>query len=84
MKTKQIPPMVTLVAGLITCVMAVFNHISMATFVKNLFIVVISFFILGTVIKVIIDKNFKEMDEEIEEELEEELEGEQQEEEIEE
>lgn len=71
MKTKSIPAVIMLLAGFITCIIGIVQHMDTATFIKTLMIVLIIFYILGCVVKIILDKNFKEM-EETEEELQEE------------
>ena len=80
MKTKQVPVMITLVAGLITCLIGFVMQMETARFVKALVIVLISFYILGCIAKVILDKNFKEETEEATEEAVEEADSEEEEE----
>ena len=80
MKTKQVPVMITLVAGLITCLIGFVMQMETARFVKALVIVLISFYILGCIAKVLLDKNFKEETEEATDEAVEEADSEDQEE----
>ncbi len=80
MKTKQVPVMITLVAGLITCLIGFVMQMETARFVKALVIVLISFYILGCIAKVILDKNFKEETEEATDEAVEEADSEEEEE----
>lgn len=69
MKTKPIPAIVMLVAGFVTCVISIYTHMELKAFTKTLFWVLVIFYIFGIVIKVILDRNFKEMqDEEVPEE----------------
>ena len=69
MKTKQIPAVVMLLAGFVTCIVAIFQGIELGRFLKILLLVLIGFYVSGCVIKVILDRNFKEMeDSETEEE----------------
>lgn len=70
MKTKHIPVMIALAAGLITCIISFFNHVSMEKFVGTLCLVVVIFLIIGLIVKVIFDKNFSMETEEKEEEKE--------------
>ena len=49
MKTKQVPAIVMLLAGLLTCVISIVQHMEFGKFVKTLFIVVICFYILGCI-----------------------------------
>lgn len=69
MKTKPIPAIVMLIAGFVTCVISIYTHMELKAFTKTLFWVLVIFYIFGIVIKVILDRNFKEMqDEEVPEE----------------
>lgn len=61
MKTKYIPALVMLTAGLIDCLYTMFSGLSLLDFTKRLLIVLIVFYIIGVVIKIIIDMNFKNM-----------------------
>ena len=58
MKTKQVPAIIMLVAGFITCIISIVQHMEFGDFVKTLFIVLICFYILGGIVKIILDKNF--------------------------
>ncbi len=64
MKTKQVPVLITLVAGLVTCILGFTMHMGTGQFVRTLVIVLVSFYILGCIAKLILDKNFKEEPEE--------------------
>ncbi|MCI9080719.1 MAG: hypothetical protein HFI70_00055 [Lachnospiraceae bacterium] len=64
MKTKQVPVMITLVAGLVTCLIGFVMQMKAAEFIKVLVIVLVSFYILGSIAKLVLDKNFKEETEE--------------------
>lgn len=64
MKTKSIPAMITLTAGLITCIAGAVTHMEMIHFTKMLLIVLVVFYALGSIAKWIIDSNFKETTEE--------------------
>lgn len=74
MKTKQVPIIITLIAGLTICIIGFVTRMETAQFVKTWVIVLISFYILGCIAKLLLDKNFKE--EEIEEATDEAAEGE--------
>ena len=67
MKTKQVPAIVMLTAGFVTCVISIMQHMEFGRFLKILLLVLICFYILGCVVKVILDKNFAPMQEEEEE-----------------
>lgn len=63
MKTKPIPAIIMLAAGLITCIAGIATHMETAYFVKVLLLVLLIFYVLGCIVKMIIDSNFKEMSE---------------------
>ena len=64
MKTKHIPVLITLVAGLTTCIIGIMMQMETNRFMKTLVVVLISFYILGCIAKLVLDKNFKEEPEE--------------------
>ena len=68
MKTKQVPIIITLIAGLMTCIIGFVMQMETGQFVKIWGIVLISFYILGCVAKLVLDHNFKEETEEATEE----------------
>ena len=68
MKTKQVPIIITLIAGLITCIIGFVMQMETGQFVKIWGIVLISFYILGCVAQLVLDHNFKEETEEATEE----------------
>ena len=68
MKTKHIPALVTLLAGAVAALLMWLWKVDFFTFTRNLLIVLVIFYILGIVIKVILDHNFKDMEEEAKEE----------------
>ena len=68
MKTKQVPIIITLIAGVITCIIGFVMQMETGQFVKIWGIVLISFYILGCVAKLVLDHNFKEETEEATEE----------------
>lgn len=59
MKTNYVPAFTTLSAGLITCILNFKNHLSMFEFSKRLLIVLLIFYFIGSVIKLILDKTMK-------------------------
>ena len=75
MKTKQVPIIITLIAGLAICIIGFLTRMETKQFVKTWVIVLIIFYILGCVAKLLLDKNFKEEPEEATEEAAEEEEG---------
>lgn len=68
MKTKPIPATVMLIAGAITCIMNIVNHSTLDDALRTLLIVLVVFYLIGSVIKVILDKNIKMMTEDQKEE----------------
>ncbi|MCI9137509.1 MAG: hypothetical protein HFH48_08090 [Lachnospiraceae bacterium] len=68
METKQVPIMITLIAGFVTCIIGFMTQMETKQFVKIWIIVLISFYILGCIAKIVLDKNFKEETEEATEE----------------
>lgn len=62
MKTKPIPAIIMLTAGFVTCVVGIVQHFSFGTYVKTLFLVLIGFYLLGCIVKLVIDKGFRVMD----------------------
>ena len=63
MKTKGIPAVVLLLPGLVTCIIGIVQHMETDVFIKTLLAVLIIFYVLGCIVKLVRDKNFKEMDE---------------------
>jgi hypothetical protein len=77
MKTKQIPAIVMLTAGAVCSVVGIVTHLSFGTYVKTLFFVLVGFYILGCIAKLVLDKGFRIMQDPLSEygalEMEEEL-----------
>ena len=64
MKTKTIPEIVMLVAGHVICIARIAGNMENSRFLKMLLVVLIVFYIIGGIVKLLIDKNFKDMEEE--------------------
>ena len=64
MKTKSVPAIIMLIAGFIACIAGMIAHMDVAGFMKMLLIVLILFYILGCIVKLILDKNFAKVQEE--------------------
>ena len=64
MRTKSVPAIIMLLAGFIACIAGMAAHMDVAGFMKMLLIVLIAFYILGCVVKVILDRNFAMMQDE--------------------
>jgi flagellar biosynthesis/type III secretory pathway M-ring protein FliF/YscJ len=71
-KTKSLPAIIMLVAGLIDCIFSIYYHLSLWEFTRQLLLVLIIFYLIGCVVAIVIDINFKAMEEEEGEEKEEE------------
>lgn len=63
MKTKQIPAVIMLSAGFLTCMVAIYQKMEFLPFAKLLLLVMIGFYALGSIIAYVLDKNFKEPEE---------------------
>ena len=67
MKTNGVPAIIMLAAGFIDCVIAILTHMSLWNFTRQLLLVLVLFYVIGCVVKMIIDRNFKDMEESKEE-----------------
>lgn len=61
MNTKLLPAILALVAGFITCVMSFVQNVDIDIFTKRFIVVCVVFFVIGMIIRIVIDMNFKEM-----------------------
>lgn len=64
MNTKSVPAIIMLIAGFVACVAGIVSHMDVADFMKMLLIVLIVFYILGCIVKLLLDRNFPKMQEE--------------------
>ena len=62
MNTKPIPAIIMLTAGFVTCIVGIVQHFSFGTYVKTLLLVLIGFYLLGCIVKLVLDKGFRVMD----------------------
>ena len=62
MNTKTIPAIIMLTAGLVICISGIVEHFSFGTYIKTLFLVLIGFYLLGCIVKLVLDKGFRVMD----------------------
>ena len=60
--TKPVPIVITLAAAFISCVVSIFQRVDFSIFVRRLFIVVLVFMFMGTVIKIILDYSFRTLE----------------------
>lgn len=63
MKTKAVPAVIMLTAGLIDSIFSIYCHLSLWRFTWQLLVVLIVFYVLGCVVQLILDKNFAGMGE---------------------
>lgn len=61
MNTRSIPAIVMLAAGLVTCIIGIQQHFSFGMFTKTLLLVLIGFYLLGCIVKLVLDKGFRMM-----------------------
>ena len=59
MKEKYIPPFVTLLAAAITSIINIVKHIEAVPALKRLLVVIIIFYFIGIIVKVVIHKGLK-------------------------
>ena len=58
MKTNFIPAIIMLLAGCVDCVISIYYGQDLYSFLKRLLLVLVIFYILGYIIKIILDINF--------------------------
>ncbi len=58
MKTKAVPAVIMLIAGFMTCLVAILQHFSFGTFVKTEFLVLIIFYLFGCIVRMVLDRCF--------------------------
>jgi hypothetical protein len=61
-KTKSLPAIIMLAAGLIDCIFSIYYHLSLWEFTRQLLLVLIIFYLIGCVVAIVIDINFKAME----------------------
>jgi len=71
MNTKSIPAFIMLMGGAFACILGILNRYETIHFVTMLLIVLVVFYFMGCMIKIVIDKNFQGMDEQVLDEQEE-------------
>ena len=59
MKTNGVPAIIMLAAGFIDCVIAILTHMSLWNFTRQLLLVLVLFYVIGCVVKMIIDRQKK-------------------------
>jgi len=68
MNTRPFPALTALLAGGIVCIFSFVQHVDMVIFARRFIITVILFWIIGLVVKFIVDKNFNTPENLLEEE----------------
>ena len=63
MKTNGIPAIVMLLAGFVDCLIAIRTHMTLGNFTRQLFLVLLIFYVIGCTVKLILDRNKKAMEE---------------------
>ena len=64
MNTKQVPAVISLAAGLVAVIVTTIRRAELIEVLTTLFIVLLSFYILGCIVKAILDKFVGEEEEE--------------------
>ena len=63
MKTNGVPAIVMLLAGFVDCLIAIRTHMTLGNFTRQLFLVLLIFYVIGCTVKLILDRNMKAMEE---------------------
>ena len=71
MKTKEVPAIVMLIAGGVYCLLGILCKIPLMDFLVQLLVVLLVFWILGGIIRMVLDHFIGEIEEEAQEEEEE-------------
>lgn len=71
MKERYIPAFIMLIAGAITSIINIVNQVELVTALKRLLLVIIIFYIIGLIMKAILQVGLKKLAKKQEEDLEE-------------
>lgn len=63
-KFRNIPAIITLSAGFVTCVLMIINKITIVTYLWTLALVMVGFYLVGLLVRFILNKVFEEKKEE--------------------
>lgn len=66
MKTNYVPAIIMLCAGFVDCLMAIKSHLGLRDFITELLAVLVIFYILGLIIKFVLDLSFNRKKEQAE------------------
>lgn len=67
MKRKCVPAIVTLSAGLVDCIVSIYYHLDMFSYLKQLLLVLILFYLIGCMLQWVLDFGIKKMEDKKEE-----------------
>lgn len=59
MNTKPVPAIVSLLAGLVTCIINLIKHTEFKPFVLSVLIVLVAFYIFGSIVRFVLDKVYQ-------------------------
>ena len=62
MKVKCVPAIVTLSAGLVNCIVSIYYHLDIYTYLKQLLLVLILFYFIGCILQWILDFGINKME----------------------
>ena len=62
MKTNGVPAIVMLLAGFTDCIIAIRTHMTLGSFTRQLFLVLLIFYVIGCMVKLILDRNIDNME----------------------
>ena len=68
MNTKLIPAFIMLLAGAVASILGLINRYETTEFIIMILIVLLVFYVMGCIVKMIVDKNFKGMDKQVQDE----------------
>ncbi len=59
MNTKPVPAIISLTAGLVTCIINLVKHTDFQPFALSVLIVLVAFYIFGVIVKIVLDKVYQ-------------------------
>ena len=62
MKVKCVPAIVTLSAGLVNCIVSIYYHLDIYTYLKQLLLVLILFYFIGCILQWVLDFGINKME----------------------
>lgn len=76
MKTKEIPAIIMLIAGGVYCLLGIYNQIPLMDFCVQLLIILLGFWMLGGIVRMVLDHFIGELEDKAKEEEAEEIDAE--------